>query len=70
MNITVLYGTESGNSELIAEDLGSKLRETIEQVEVRHDPGPETGNDFQARESARQRLIEIGTARNAPRLLA
>lgn len=34
MNITVLYGTESGNSELIAEDLGAKLRETIEQVEV------------------------------------
>jgi MioC protein len=27
MNITVLYGTESGNSELIAEDLGAKLAE-------------------------------------------
>ena len=34
MNITVLYGTESGNSELIAEYLGSKLRAAIEQVEV------------------------------------
>jgi len=30
MNITVLYGTESGNSELIAEDLGDKLREEHE----------------------------------------
>lgn len=36
MNITVLYGTESGNSELIAEDLGAKLRETHEAIEV-HD---------------------------------
>lgn len=34
MNITVLYGTESGNSELIAEDLGAKLRETHESVDV------------------------------------
>lgn len=34
MKITVLYGTESGNSELIAEDLGAKLRETVDQVEV------------------------------------
>lgn len=34
MNITVLYGTESGNSELIADDLGAKLRETFDQVEV------------------------------------
>lgn len=36
MKFTVLYGTESGNSELIAEDLGAKLRETSDQVEV-HD---------------------------------
>ena len=36
MNITVLYGTESGNSELIAEDLGAKLRETHDSVDV-HD---------------------------------
>ncbi len=34
MKITVLYGTESGNSELIAEDLGAKLRETHEAVDV------------------------------------
>lgn len=34
MKITVLYGTESGNSELIAEDLGAKLRETEGEVEV------------------------------------
>ena len=34
MKFTVLYGTESGNSELIAEDLGSKLRETTDEVEV------------------------------------
>lgn len=34
MKITVLYGTESGNSELIAEDLGAKLRETLDDVEV------------------------------------
>lgn len=27
MQFTVLYGTESGNSELIAQDLGTKLRE-------------------------------------------
>ena len=36
MSICVLYGTESGNSELIAEDLGNKLRETFSDVEV-HD---------------------------------
>jgi len=30
----VLYGTESGNSELIADDLGAKLRETNDDVEV------------------------------------
>ncbi|QIK64314.1 nitric oxide synthase [Leucobacter viscericola] len=36
MKFTVLYGTESGNSELIAEDLGAKLRETELDVEV-HD---------------------------------
>ncbi len=36
MKFTVLYGTESGNSELIAEDLGEKLRETHDDVEV-HD---------------------------------
>lgn len=34
MKITVVYGTESGNSELIAEDLGAKLRETHDDVEV------------------------------------
>lgn len=34
MKITVLYGTESGNSELIAEDLGAKLRESFDEVEV------------------------------------
>lgn len=34
MKITVVYGTESGNSELIAEDLGAKLRETHNEVEV------------------------------------
>lgn len=34
MSITVLYGTESGNSELIAEDLGAKLRETLSDIEV------------------------------------
>lgn len=34
MKFTVLYGTESGNSELIAEDLGAKLRETHDDVEV------------------------------------
>lgn len=34
MKFTVLYGTESGNSELIAEDLGDKLRETHDDVEV------------------------------------
>ncbi len=34
MKITVLYGTESGNSELIADDLGAKLRETHDEVEV------------------------------------
>lgn len=34
MKYTVLYGTESGNSELIAEDLGAKLRETNDDVEV------------------------------------
>lgn len=36
MKFTVLYGTESGNAELIAEDLGTKLRETHDDVEV-HD---------------------------------
>lgn len=34
MKITVVYGTESGNSELIAEDLGAKLRETYDEIEV------------------------------------
>lgn len=32
MKFTVLYGTESGNSELIAEDLGAKLLETESDV--------------------------------------
>ncbi|MBL3698604.1 flavodoxin domain-containing protein [Leucobacter luti] len=36
MKFTVLYGTESGNSELIADDLGAKLREANDDVEV-HD---------------------------------
>lgn len=36
MKFTVLYGTESGNSELIAEDLGEKLRASHDDVEV-HD---------------------------------
>lgn len=36
MNITVLYGTESGNAELVAEDLGAALQETHENVAV-HD---------------------------------
>jgi len=34
VKFTVLYGTESGNSELIAEDLGAKLRETTDEVVV------------------------------------
>ncbi len=34
VKFTVLYGTESGNSELIAEDLGAKLREEHDEVEV------------------------------------
>lgn len=50
MNITVLYGTESGNSELIADDLGAKLRETFDQVEVfdlqNFDPADLTPDEF------------------------
>ena len=34
MKFTILYGTESGNSELIAEDLGESLRETHDDVEI------------------------------------
>lgn len=34
MKFTVLYGTESGNSELIADDLAAKLREEHDDVEV------------------------------------
>ena len=34
MKIIVLYGTESGNSEIIAEDLGDRLRELHDDVEV------------------------------------
>ncbi|HUH53644.1 MAG TPA: flavodoxin domain-containing protein [Microbacteriaceae bacterium] len=34
MKFTVLYGTESGNSELIAEDVGDALRENHSEVEV------------------------------------
>lgn len=34
MAITVLYGTESGNSELIAEDLGQELEKTSTDVTV------------------------------------
>ncbi|MBC9943313.1 flavodoxin domain-containing protein [Leucobacter sp. cx-328] len=36
MKFTVLYGTESGNSELIAEDLGAHLRDSNDDVVV-HD---------------------------------
>ncbi len=50
MKITVLYGTESGNSELVAEDLGAKLRETHDDVEVfdlqDFDPADLTPNHF------------------------
>ncbi|MBO1902169.1 flavodoxin domain-containing protein [Leucobacter weissii] len=50
MKITVLYGTESGNSELIAEDLGAKLRETVDEVEVfdlqNVDPADLTSDSF------------------------
>lgn len=34
MKFTVLYGTESGNSELVAEDLAEKLREEHDDVEI------------------------------------
>ena len=34
MKFTVLYGTESGNAELIADDLGAQLRESHDEVEV------------------------------------
>lgn len=34
MNITVLYGTESGNSELIAQDLATKLGEDGHEADV------------------------------------
>lgn len=34
MNIIVLFGTESGNSELVAEDLRAALEETTDNVEV------------------------------------
>ncbi|RRJ87625.1 nitric oxide synthase [Gulosibacter macacae] len=34
MRITVLYGTESGNSELIAQDLAAKLQEDGHEAEV------------------------------------
>lgn len=34
MKFTVLYGTESGNSELVAEDIAAKLRETEDDVIV------------------------------------
>ncbi|UOQ58046.1 flavodoxin domain-containing protein [Leucobacter allii] len=35
MNITILFGTESGNSELVAEDLGAELGAHHDDVEVR-----------------------------------
>lgn len=43
MKFSVVYGTESGNSELIAEDLGDKLRESESDVEVQdlQDVNPE-----------------------------
>lgn len=47
MKFAVLYGTESGNSELIAEDLGAKLRETSSDVEV-HDLQNFDPNDLNA----------------------
>lgn len=34
MKLIVLYGTESGNSELVAEDLSEKLREDHDDVEI------------------------------------
>lgn len=50
MKITILYGTESGNSELIAEDLGAHLRESHSDVEVHDlqhfDPAALTPNRF------------------------
>ncbi|PRI11522.1 flavodoxin domain-containing protein [Leucobacter massiliensis] len=50
MKFTVLYGTESGNSELIAEDLGTTLRESFDDVEVidlqRFDPADLTPERF------------------------
>jgi len=47
VKFAVLYGTESGNSELIAEDLGAKLRETSSDVEV-HDLQNFDPNDLNA----------------------
>lgn len=50
MKFSVLYGTESGNSELIADDLGAKLRETELDVEVQDlqdvDPAALTADRF------------------------
>ncbi len=49
MNITVLYGTESGNSELIAEDLAAKLNEdhTAEVFDLADfDPNNMTADKF------------------------
>lgn len=50
MKFVVLYGTESGNSELIAEDVGAKLREHNDSVEVHDlqdfDPAQLTADNF------------------------
>lgn len=49
MKFTVLYGTESGNSELIAEDLGAKLNEDHEArvVDLQdYDPTEMTPDQF------------------------
>jgi MioC protein len=49
MKFTVLYGTESGNSELIAEDLGAKLNEEheAEVVDLKDfDPNAMTPDSF------------------------
>ncbi|WP_336658736.1 flavodoxin domain-containing protein [Leucobacter sp. USHLN153] len=50
MNVTVLYGTESGNSELIAEDVGAALRDAGHDAEVydlqNFDPAELTADRF------------------------
>tara|TARA_B100002049_G_scaffold147963_1_gene110035 strand:- start:681 stop:1154 length:474 start_codon:yes stop_codon:yes gene_type:complete len=49
VNIVVLYGTESGNAELVAEDLGSQLRaeHEVEVADLRNwDPDSLTPDNF------------------------